>query len=77
MDGEKIDALTVIVKGDVTGDGVVDGTDYLRLKAVFLETYTATGAYIKAADVDESGKVDATDYLRVKGHFLGSYNIFA
>ncbi len=77
VDGEKIDALTVIVKGDVTGDGVVDGTDYLRIKAVFLETYTATGAYIKAADVDESGKVDATDYLRVKGHFLGSYNIFA
>ena len=77
VDGEKIDALTVIVKGDVTDDGVVDGTDYLRIKAVFLETYTATGAYTKAADVDESGKVDATDYLRVKGHFIGTYNIFA
>ncbi len=77
VNGEKVDALTVVVKGDVTGEGTVDGTDYLRIKAIFVGTYKATGAYLAAADVDATGAVDGTDYLRVKGHFLGTYNLYA
>ncbi|MBO7254502.1 MAG: N-acetylmuramoyl-L-alanine amidase, partial [Clostridia bacterium] len=57
VNGEKVDALTVVVKGDVTGEGAVDGTDYLRIKAIFLGTYKATGAFLSAADVDETDAI--------------------
>ncbi len=76
-DGVKVDALTVIIKGDVNGDGIVDGTDYLRIKSVFLGTLSLENAYLTAADVDSTDKVDGTDYLRVKGHFLGTYNLYS
>ncbi|MBO7254563.1 MAG: RICIN domain-containing protein, partial [Clostridia bacterium] len=76
INGQKLDSVTVIINGDVTGDGVVDATDYLRIKGIFLETYKASGAYAKAADVDGTGKTDSTDYLRVKGHFLETYNLY-
>ena|GEM_PF-2588076 len=76
VDGTKVDSITLVIKGDVTGDGDVNSTDYLRIKAIFLGKHTSTGAYAKAADVDENGKIDATDYLRIKGQFIGSYNLY-
>ena len=69
--------VSIIVKGDVDGNGSIDGTDYVRVKSCFLETFSLDGVYSSAADVDESGKVDSTDYIRLKGHFLGNYNVYA
>ena len=77
VDGKKVDTLTVIILGDVTGDGIVDGTDYLKIKSSILGGDTLTGAYGTAADVDGNNEVESTDYLRVKAHFLGTYNLFA
>ncbi len=74
--GEVIDMLTVIIMGDVNGDGVVDSTDYLRIKGTFLGTFSLMDASSKSADVDGNGIIDTTDYLRVKGHFIGTYNLF-
>ncbi len=75
--GNKVDSVTIVINGDVTGEGIVDGTDYLRIKSVFMGTLTLEDAFLRAADVDSTGSVDGTDYLRVKGHFLGTYNLFA
>ncbi len=61
--------------GDVNNDGVIDSTDYLRIKGHFLGTYTLEGAAFVAGDVNKDGAVDSTDYLRIKGHFLGTYTI--
>ncbi len=69
-------AVTVVIKGDLTSDGVVDATDYVRIKSNFFETLTLTGAFLVAGDVDESGTVDSTDYMRVKSHFLGKFELF-
>jgi hypothetical protein len=74
--GNVLDSLTVVIKGDIDGNGLVDTTDYLRIKGGFLGTYSLDNMCQKAADVDGSGQVDATDYLRVKSHFLGTYNIY-
>ena len=72
VNGKVVDSLTVIVKGDVTGEGAVDGTDYLRIKGEFIGTYKLEGAFAKAADVDGNENIDGTDYLRVKSIFLGT-----
>ncbi|MBO7254361.1 MAG: hypothetical protein J6V36_03560, partial [Clostridia bacterium] len=65
VNGKVVDSLTVIVKGDVTGEGTIDGTDYLRIKGEFLGTYKLEGAFAKAADVDGNENIDGTDYLRI------------
>jgi uncharacterized protein YjbI with pentapeptide repeats len=67
--------LTIIVSGDVDGNGNIDSTDYIRVKSAFLGSLDLSEAYTKAADVDESSKIDSTDYIRIKGHFLGTYNL--
>lgn len=66
---------TVIIKGDVNGDGVISSIDYSRIKGYFLGKYKLSNEYFKAADVSKDGKITSIDYSRVKGYFLGKYNI--
>ena len=74
---ELVDSLTVVILGDVTGDGGVDGTDYLKIKSSILGGDALEGAFGSAADVDGNDVIEATDYIRVKSHFLGAYNLYA
>ena len=66
---------TVVIKGDVTGDGQVTSVDYARIKLYFLSKYSLTGAYYKAGDVSGDGQITSIDYARVKLFFLGKYTI--
>jgi hypothetical protein len=76
ISGDKIvDSLEIIVLGDVDGNGVVDSTDYMRVKSVFLGSYTLTGSAFVAGDVEVSGEIDSTDYLRLKSAFMGKYEL--
>ncbi len=68
--------LTVVIKGDTTGDGIVNTSDYIQVKKSFLKTYKFDEWSAIAAEVQENGRIDATDYIRIKLHFLGSLNIF-
>ncbi len=70
-----VDKVYVVVSGDVDGTGIVDGTDYLRIKSAFLETMSLDEYQKTAADVDGNGVIDGTDYMRIKGQFLGSFKI--
>lgn len=64
-----------IMPGDVTGDGVIDATDYLQLKRAVLGTFDLSAEQKLAADVTGDGVVDALDYLQVKRHVLGTFTI--
>ncbi len=70
-DNTVVDSLTVAVSGDVDGNGVVDATDYIRIKSVFLNNFSVEGEYFLAADVAKDNVLDATDFLRIKSVFLG------
>jgi hypothetical protein len=74
VNGNVIDALTMVIAGDVDGNGVIDSTDYMRVKSMFLGAYNLAGEYFVAGDVDNSGTIDTTDYLRLKSAFMGTYN---
>ncbi len=76
-EGEIIDSLDVFVFGDVDGSGVVDATDYIKIKSVFIGRSSLEGSYFLAADVFEDGKINTTDYLRIKLFFLGDYDLYA
>ena len=71
--GNKADTLTVIVLGDVSGDGEVNATDYLQIKAKFYGTLTLSDAAYSAADTDGDYIINANDYIRVKSYFVGDF----
>jgi hypothetical protein len=66
----------VVILGDTDGNGIIDTTDIVRVKAAFLGTFNLNAAEYIAADVDKNGIIDTTDYMRVKSHFLDSYDLY-
>ncbi len=69
------DKATVAVIGDIDGSGIIDTTDYLRVKSKFIGHISLNTYQEIAADVDGNGKIDSTDYIRIKGQFLGTFKI--
>ena len=71
------DKATIIILGDVNGDGELNATDYIQIKSFFLSITTLEDFYLTAANIDKQGSIDATDYIKVKSHFLGNIDIYA
>lgn len=67
---------TVLIKGDLNGDGKIDSKDYLLIKRAYLRIYTLNEFQTKVACLKDTSFPTAIDYLKVKRHFLGTYNIF-
>ena len=68
--------LTVIVTGDLNGDGNVTITDMLMIKSAVLgEALSATAA--AAADLNYDGKITITDFLKAKSYLLGLETVSA
>lgn len=67
---------TIVVLGDINGNGTVDSVDYLLLKRYCLGTYKLTDTALLAANVNGKDKVDSADYSLLKRHCLGTYNIY-
>lgn len=59
--GEVIDTYTIVIFGDVNGDGVVDGQDSTFIWMLIWVPSEETTAYTLAADVNKDGVIDATD----------------
>ena len=65
------DVTTVVVKGDLNGDGVCNAIDYILLKR-----YTAGNELeklqIAAADMNDDGQVRSADYILMKRYALAN-----
>ena len=75
-DSEESLSLTVIVTGDLNGDGAVTITDLLMLKTNLLGK-ELTDPAMAAGDVNYDGGVSITDFLRIKSDLLGLEKISA
>lgn len=75
-DGELKDevreTLTLVVTGDLNGDGLVTLTDFVLLKSHLLGIRVLSGAYMEAADLTGDGEVTLTDFIRLKACLLGT-----
>lgn len=63
-DGEY--TATVVISGDVDGNGLVDSTDVASVKANIRADISFDGAYAKAADIDGDSDLSTIDYIRIK-----------
>lgn len=63
--------LDLGLKGDVDGDGDVDGNDALLLMRFSMDLVGLTDPQLARADVDENGSVNANDSLRIMRYKLG------
>ena len=66
---------SIVIKGDMSGDGNVNSTDYLKLKKYFAGT-DIKGLFFEAADINNDTKLSSVDYLRIKGYFAGKVDLF-
>ncbi len=66
---------TVVIKGDVNGDGLIYATDYVKVKNHIMGKTTLTGPYLEASDINNDGNIYATDYVQIKNHIMGKSTI--
>lgn len=59
---------TVVVRGDVSGDGKLSAIDYVKLRNFLDEVSSLQGAYLYGADTSCDGKVSALDYVKLRNH---------
>lgn len=65
-DDTAYDTVTVIIKGDCTGDGLSTVNDALAVKQSIKNIAVLEGNYIKAVDSDNNGKLSTLDYIKIK-----------
>lgn len=67
----KTQTLTLIVLGDVAGDGVIDSSDSLAMSQSMTSGKALTGVYAEAADYNEDGLHTSADLLMIKLQIKG------
>ncbi len=63
---------TVVIKGDIDGDGKISAADYIRVRKHILRITKLDGAALLAAhaSTDVSKQVSAADYIAIRMHIL-------
>ena len=65
--GTSVD-YSIVIRGDVNGDGKQSALDYVILRNYLDKKSTLNGAYLKSADSNRDGKVSALDYVVLRNH---------
>lgn len=66
----------VIVKGDVTGDGVITTADVVECSRYLRSTGVLSDEFLLAGDIDYDGQLSSNDYLLIKKHMKGVFNVY-
>ncbi len=61
--------------GDVSGDGIIDARDSLRILKYAVGTYDIKDEFAQSADINGDGIVDARDSLRILKYAVGTFDI--
>ena len=71
-DGTQYAKWTVLIYGDVNGDGTISNSDRIKIRNHILGTNKLTGVYFVAGDVNKDGQVSNADRIKVRNHILGT-----
>ena len=61
---------TIVIYGDVNGDGKIAATDYVTIKNHIMDVKKLSDFELICADANKDGKVAATDYVTIKNHIM-------
>lgn len=75
LSGQTVATYTVVIYGDVNGDGAVDAFDAAVLDLGLADVQALTGAYGLAADTNADAQVAVADYTLVKDAIAGTATI--
>ena len=73
--GEVVQTLTMVVTGDLNGDGRLDISDVVQLQGSLLNRVTLTDAAAQAADVNGDGRIDISDMVQMTAALLGRSSV--
>ncbi len=77
LDDTVLQTLTLVVTGDVNGDGGITVTDMLAVKSHLLKKSKLSGVKATAADANGDNGVSITDFIQIKAKILGKGAITA
>lgn len=69
--GSSSSSSNPVLKGDVSGDGKVNGRDLANIQMHILSIKSLTGNNLKGADTNGDGKINGRDLANVQMHILG------
>lgn len=75
QDGKVVQTLTVVVTGDINGDGKCTLTDMVQLRSHLLNKNKLSGAALQAADINGDGQCTLTDMVQCLSVQLGRATI--
>jgi hypothetical protein len=67
---------TVVIKGDLSGDGIVDSSDYLLIKKACIGNMNLSEVQLKAACLSGDPVPSSIDCLKIKKHIIGTGNLY-
>lgn len=70
VNGVKTDTYSIVMYGDVTGDGSISVSDLAAMKIHLLKQTALTGAKLMASDVSGEGNITITDLITLKKSLL-------
>jgi hypothetical protein len=68
-------SVTVLIRGDATGDGRFNLSDVIFAKAVFMKKTSMDSLHLMAADTNKDLKFNLSDVIRAKAAFLGKTDL--
>ena len=71
----KNEKLTVVIYGDITGDGIINSADLLKMRQHLLGTINLNGPYKEAASIVNKTTINSADLLKLRQHLLGTNTI--
>ena len=71
INGTTKSTFTVLISGDVSGDGKISSLDLLKLQKHILKASTLSGVYLDAADANKDGKILVLDLVVIQKDVLG------
>lgn len=70
--GKETDSATVVIKGDINGDGSITSADYVLIAKHIKSTASLTGAFALACDIDGDSTSSAADYIALRKNLKGN-----